>query len=684
MSRAKNARRDSRRKDDPVRSARPPATCETPSEMPDADAKNVYGVPRRLLGILLAIIVALGLFMLFRELLEDSFMGLIRMARSDKPMSLLEAAPRLGLLLGRKPASVEEFTAFCRYARPGEALEVLKTLPAPALEQGLPLHALVENTDNHAVLLRLLQSDSPLRAQVNARDARGRTPLHLAARKADPLFLLILRNAGAEPNVYDASGISPLAELLAAPDEAVARHTEALIREGMALGYPPPPKPPSDRVDSPRQWAVPGHPEVALARWLAELFSRLNDRGSGFFNLAEQMETRADKDYVAVLAAVLRTMGVNGAPDTLIPARDLPVPPPSLAERHYMNALSPAPPTPDSLLQTERRGPGEWRWLHLRENTGPRMAAVKCLLPEARSATIDWLSGLAAGRPAEEPPLSMEWNAWDIPPETTVALAVSIFGKDGARGGGDRFARLERDLNARLRRLGLEALLRFNAEAEQRNPVLLTGQLLDLTPKDSLRSWLDKRIKARGKKDRANSLDTLCALRLELPDTAWRAVGGHLTAAAYLKKVSFSKLVTRPPGWCRRGKSYEPLRTWAARPLAGRPGSIERDRAMRDFMAARNLIETGRSDGGARRAPRPARDPGEPLTAVARILGEVSAETGLCMLRLMLDAGARPEQVNLHGVLPLDAARAAGAPPEVLHRLETAPVEQAPATRITP
>ena len=174
MSRAKNARRDSRRKDDPVRSARPPATCETPSEMPDADAKNVYGVPRRLLGILLAIIVALGLFMLFRELLEDSFMGLIRMARSDKPMSLLEAAPRLGLLLGRKPASVEEFTAFCRYARPGEALEVLKTLPAPALEQGLPLHALVENTDNHAVLLRLLQSDSPLRAQVNARDARGR------------------------------------------------------------------------------------------------------------------------------------------------------------------------------------------------------------------------------------------------------------------------------------------------------------------------------------------------------------------------------------------------------------------------------------------------------------------------------------------------------------------------------
>ena len=67
-------------------------------------------------------------------------------------------------------------------------------------------------------------------------------------------------------------------------------------------------------------------------------------------------------------------------------------------------------------------------------------------------------------------------------------------------------------------------MLRFNAEAEQRNPVLLTGQLLDLTPKDSLRSWLDKRIKARGKKDRANSLDTLCALRLELPDTAWRAV----------------------------------------------------------------------------------------------------------------------------------------------------------------
>ena len=68
------------------------------------------------------------------------------------------------------------------------------------------------------MLLRLLKADSPLRAQINARDARGRTPLHLAARKADPLSLLILRNAGAEPNVYDAAGVSPLAELLAAPE----------------------------------------------------------------------------------------------------------------------------------------------------------------------------------------------------------------------------------------------------------------------------------------------------------------------------------------------------------------------------------------------------------------------------------------------------------------------------------
>lgn len=677
MFRAKNARPGSRRKDDGTSSVRQAATADTQPEAPPASAtaENVYGVPRRLLRTLLVIIAVLGLVMLFRDLLEDSFTGLIRMARSDKPMTLLEAAPRLGLLLGRKPASVEEFAAACRHARPEDALAALTALPAPVLEHGLLLHALVEHTDNHAVLSRLLRPGSPLRAQVNARDATGRTPLHLAARKADPLSLLILRNAGAEPHVHDAAGVSPLAELLAAPDKAVARHAEPLIREGMDLGYPPPPKPKARQTDA---HSPPiGHiPEAALIYWLLKLIIRLDDGGPGFFTLTKQMRTRTGKDYVAILAAVLKTLGDDGARDTLVPARDLPVRPPSEAERHYMNSLAPAPPTLDSLVRTEHKGPGEWRWLQLQEGTGPRMAAVKCLLPEARSASLNWLSALAAGQPVKEPPLELEWRAWDLPPETIVALAVSIFGKNKNQAD-DHVARLQRDQNARIRQRGLEALLRFRDDVEQRHPPLLTCQLLDAASRDSLRAWQEERTKTWGKGKKDDGLDALCALRLELSDAAWHAVGGHLTAAAYLKKIHAARAATRPPDWCRRQTSYEPLRTWNARPLERQPQARDRE----DFPAVRNVTETGLSDGGQRRASQPERDPGEPLVAVARILGQVSPETGQRLLRLMLDAGASPEQPDRHGVLPLDAARAANAPPEVLRLLTPAPAADTPTVR---
>lgn len=459
----------------------------------------------------------------------------------------------------------------------------------------------------------------------------------------------------------------------------MARHAEPLIREGMDLGYPPPPKPKARQTDA---HSPPiGHiPEAAVIRWLLELIARLDDRSPGFFTLSEQMQTRADKDYVAILAAALKTLRGSGAPDTLVPVRDLPVPPPTEMERHYMNSLSPAPPTLDSLVQTEHKGPGEWRRLQLQEGTGPRMAAVKCLLPEARSASLNWLSALAAGQPSKEPPLELEWKAWDLPPETIVALTVSIFGKNKNQAD-DRFARLQRDQNARIRQRSLKALLRFRDEMEQRHPPLLTCQLLDAASRDSLRAWQEERTKTWGKDKKDDGLDALCAVRLELPDAAWRAVGSHLTAAAYLKKIHATRAATRPPGWCRRQTSYEPLRTWNARPLERQPQAGDKDRATEDFPAARNVIETGLSDGGRHRAPQPERDPGEPLVAVARILGQVSPETGQRLLRLMLDAGARPGQPDRHGVLPLDAARAANAPPEVLRLLAPAPAANSPTVR---
>lgn len=131
---AKSMRSGPRRKGDPPAPERRTATADTPPDAPPpatVKTKNFYGIPRRLLRILLVIIAVLGLVMLFRDPLEGSFTGLVRMARSDRPMTLLEAAPRLGLLLGRKPASAEEFTALCRHAPPKTLWPRARLWPRP-------------------------------------------------------------------------------------------------------------------------------------------------------------------------------------------------------------------------------------------------------------------------------------------------------------------------------------------------------------------------------------------------------------------------------------------------------------------------------------------------------------------------------------------------------------------------
>ncbi|MCH9632935.1 MAG: hypothetical protein S4CHLAM6_12810 [Chlamydiae bacterium] len=83
------------------------------------------------------------------------------------------------------------------------------------LKQETPLHILASNGKSSVDLVKLLIE---AKADLNARDANGRTPLHLAALFGDISTLEALLRAGAKVDVIDDIGCSPL--LLAAKGSA--------------------------------------------------------------------------------------------------------------------------------------------------------------------------------------------------------------------------------------------------------------------------------------------------------------------------------------------------------------------------------------------------------------------------------------------------------------------------------
>ena len=73
-------------------------------------------------------------------------------------------------------------------------------------EETTLLHVLLERDADPAVLREALSPPSPLLRMVQLTDAQGRTPLHIAAARANPAALLLLHCMGARDTTPDREG----------------------------------------------------------------------------------------------------------------------------------------------------------------------------------------------------------------------------------------------------------------------------------------------------------------------------------------------------------------------------------------------------------------------------------------------------------------------------------------------
>ena len=73
-------------------------------------------------------------------------------------------------------------------------------------EETTLLHVLLERDADPAVLREALSPPSPLLRMVQLTDAQGRTPLHVAAARANPAALLLLHCMGARDTTPDKEG----------------------------------------------------------------------------------------------------------------------------------------------------------------------------------------------------------------------------------------------------------------------------------------------------------------------------------------------------------------------------------------------------------------------------------------------------------------------------------------------
>ena len=252
-------------------------------------------------------------------------------------------------------------------------------------EETTLLHVLLERDADPAVLRGALSPPSPLLRMVQLTDAQGRTPLHIAAARANPAALLLLHCMGARDTTPDREGrlaLDIIQELGA--DEMAAR-----------LPF----------------WENRGKQEGRMVVNLQQS-KTVQIRGrkyrleaKGFLSYASLATNEGELAYVAAVQGAAASLPEDERYNIQNNDTDLPYIPDHIG-------LSPLPG------DSGRVSPWYWRNGGFRDaESGRRAALLKCLWPKASPLMLRVLTdpGFRADPDKLAGVLLAEWSAWDIP-----------------------------------------------------------------------------------------------------------------------------------------------------------------------------------------------------------------------------------------------------------------------------
>ncbi|MCC8193699.1 MAG: hypothetical protein LIP28_03525, partial [Deltaproteobacteria bacterium] len=520
----------------------------------------------------------------FGWLFRDEVRGVASWAVSviqGKDVPLTAKAPGLaGISRFNEPYDWDEFVKVCVQSKGETIIRILDKQPAfmrspdgtPLLHilamKGAPpdvLEAVGGRTDDDSLafrdgegrtLLHLAASgrvgSSVLRAfrgketetLANARDGDGQTPLHLAAGSAvSPGLVLALRGMGADPSLRDNAGRFPLEYLLLTWGGMPEAVTSAERKKFSEFGY---------------TVSVPFTQE------------RDGKRQTRFVSIADQVSDLEGKRYFTLCAEAHLEARESGFPASVVADGDQVGHPDKEMENFRLYIMS----AKDRMREHNRpKGEPLWKSVSLRKWTGAAMAKFKALLPEAYPETVNFFSALLVGE-HNVPPFDAEWNAWDVPTAVRFALAMRMVQERGRqrKNRSPNTVTLGDDDDAFLRHAMAEYRERGDVP-QARNPVLMVWTLLDYDEPPATDISASQNLSPHapagqnvktGNGKRTGELDNLRALHGRLPTEAWKAVGRHLVAAAYVAEKRRDGLwaAGMMPSKVKNAGGLDALRLW--------------------------------------------------------------------------------------------------------------------------